>query len=114
MFHEELPMTTIEETIPEMSPAMQSPYEADFQAMDTPNNELSNNAIGVSDEINQFWRGTFLEDPPMAIEETIPGMSPAMQYPYGTAFQAMDTPNNELPNNAIGVSDGIDQFWRGT
>ncbi|KAG5914489.1 hypothetical protein E4U61_005635, partial [Claviceps capensis] len=88
--------------------ALQSPHEATFQAMYTPNNELPNNAIGVSDGINQFWRGTFLENPPMAIEETIPGMSPAMQYRYETAFPAMDTPNNELPNNAIGVSDGID------
>ncbi|KAG5948382.1 hypothetical protein E4U60_002059 [Claviceps pazoutovae] len=114
-FLEDLPMATIEETIPGMSPAMQFPYETDFQAMDTPNNELSNNAIGVSDGINQFWRGTFLEDLPMAtIEETIPGMSPAMQFPYEADFQAMDTPNNELPNNAVGVSDELNRLWRGT
>ncbi|KAG5942703.1 hypothetical protein E4U59_000931 [Claviceps monticola] len=114
-FLEDLPMATIEETIPGMSPVMQYPYETVFQAMDTPSNELSNNSNGVSDGINQFWRGTFLENLPMAtIEETIPGMSPVMQYPYETTFQAMDTPSNELSNNSNGVSDGINQFWRGT
>ncbi|KAG6307322.1 hypothetical protein E4U45_005090 [Claviceps purpurea] len=112
-FLEDPPMT-IEDTIPGMSTAMQNPHEAAFQAMGTPMNESSNNAIGVSGEINQFWRGTFLENPPMAFEETISGMSPAMQSPYEAAFQAMGTPMNESSNNAIGVSDEINQFWRGT
>ncbi|KAG6220496.1 hypothetical protein E4U34_002848 [Claviceps purpurea] len=109
-FLEDPPMT-IEETIAGMSPAMQSPHEAAFQARGTPMYESSNNAIGVSDEINQFWRGAFLENPPMAIEETISGMSPAMQSPHEAAFQAMGTPMNEASNDAIGVSD---EFWRGT
>ncbi|KAG6032410.1 hypothetical protein E4U19_007480 [Claviceps sp. Clav32 group G5] len=110
----ENPPITIEQTIPEMSPAVQSPHEAAFRVMDTPMNGSSNNAIGVSDEINQLWRDTFLENPPMTIEETISGISPAMQYPFAAAFQAMGTSNNDFSNSAIGVSDGIDQFWRGT
>ncbi|KAG6032406.1 hypothetical protein E4U19_007476 [Claviceps sp. Clav32 group G5] len=103
-----------EQTIPGMSPAMQSPHEAAFQAMDTPMNGSSNNAIGLSDEINQLRRDTFLENPPITIEETIPGMSPTMQYPFAAAFQAMGTSNNDFSNSAIGVSDGINQLWRGT
>ncbi|KAG6042128.1 hypothetical protein E4U39_006192, partial [Claviceps sp. Clav50 group G5] len=110
----ENPPITIEQTIPEMSPAMQSPHEAAFQVMDTPMNGSSNNAIELSDEINQLWRDTFLENPPITIEQTIPGMSPTMQYPFAAAFQAMGTSNNDFSNSAIGVSDGIDQFWRGT
>ncbi|KAG6245143.1 hypothetical protein E4U23_005637 [Claviceps purpurea] len=94
--------------------ALQSPHEVAFQAIGTPNNGFSNNVIGVSDGIDQFWRGTFLEDPQMTIEETIPGMSTAMQNPHEAAFQAMGTPMNESSNNAIGVSDEINQFWRGT
>ncbi|KAG6131053.1 hypothetical protein E4U12_003912 [Claviceps purpurea] len=93
--------------------ALQSPHEVAFQAIGTPNNGFSNNAIGVSDGIDQFWRGTFLENPPMAIEETISGMSPAMQSPHEAAFQAMGTPMYESSNSATGVSDG-NQFWRGT
>ncbi|KAG6122234.1 hypothetical protein E4U13_002848 [Claviceps humidiphila] len=96
------------------SMALQSPHEAAFQAMDTAINEFSDNAIGVPDEVNQFWRGTFLENPSMTIEETIPEMSPAMQYPNEAVFQAMDTEMNEASDNAIGVSDGTNQFWRGT
>ncbi|KAG6089561.1 hypothetical protein E4U15_002381 [Claviceps sp. LM218 group G6] len=72
------------------SMAFQSPHEAALQAMGTAMNGLSNNTIGVPDEINQFWRGTFLEDLSMTIEETVP------------------------ENNAIGVPDEFNQFWRGT
>ncbi|KAG6111460.1 hypothetical protein E4U31_004338 [Claviceps sp. LM219 group G6] len=72
------------------SMALQSPHEAAFQAMGTAMNGLSNNTIRAPDEFNQFWRGTFLEDPSMTIEETVP------------------------ENNAIGVPDEFNQFWRGT
>ncbi|KAG6089557.1 hypothetical protein E4U15_002377 [Claviceps sp. LM218 group G6] len=111
VFHEN-PSMTIEETVPEMSPAMQSPHEAAFQAMGTAMDEVSDNAMGVSDEFNQFWRGTFLENPSMTIEQTVPEMIPAMQSPHEAAFQAMSTPMNESSNDAIGVSDGTDQFWK--
>ncbi|KAG6084935.1 hypothetical protein E4U33_002620 [Claviceps sp. LM78 group G4] len=94
--------------------ALQSPHEAAFQAMGTPNNEVLNSAIGISDELNRLWRGTFLENPPITIEQTIPEMGPTMQYPFAAALQAMDTPVNESSNNAIGVSDEINQFWSGT
>ncbi|KAG5970166.1 hypothetical protein E4U56_007966 [Claviceps arundinis] len=110
----ENPSMTIEETIPEMSPAMQSPHEAAYQAMGTAMNGLSNNTIGVPDEVNQFWRGTFLENPSMTIEQTVPEMIPAMQSPHEAAYQAMGTAMNELSDNAIGVPDEVNQFWRGT
>ncbi|KAG6066009.1 hypothetical protein E4U32_006594 [Claviceps aff. humidiphila group G2b] len=96
------------------SMALQSPHEAAFQAMGTAMNEFSDNAIGLPDEINQFWRGTFLEDPSMTIEGTIPEMIPAMQSPHEADFQAMGTAMNEFSDNAIGVPDEVNQFWRGT
>ncbi|KAG5997058.1 hypothetical protein E4U52_005074 [Claviceps spartinae] len=96
------------------SMALQSPHEAAFQAMGTAMDEVSDNAMGVSDGTNQFWRGTFLENPSMTIGETVPEMSPAMQSPHEAAFQAMGTAMNGSSINAMGVSDEVNQFWRGT
>ncbi|KAG6106388.1 hypothetical protein E4U14_004619 [Claviceps sp. LM454 group G7] len=111
VFHEN-PSMTIEETIPEMSPSMQSPHEAAFQAMGTAMDEVSDNAMGVSDEFNQFWRGTFLENPSMTIEETIPEMSPAMQSPSEAASDATSMPmNNSIDTEAATTNSAFERVW---
>ncbi|KAG6230586.1 hypothetical protein E4U26_007758 [Claviceps purpurea] len=92
--------------------ALQSPHEVAFQAIGTPNNGFSNNAIGVSDGINQFWRGTFLENPPMAIEETILDMSPAMQRPYEAASDASSvTMNNSIDAEVATTNSTFERVW---
>ncbi|KAG6066012.1 hypothetical protein E4U32_006597 [Claviceps aff. humidiphila group G2b] len=111
VFHEEPPMT-IEETIPERSPAMRSPHEATFQGIGTPMNESSNDAIGVSDGTNQFWRGTFLENPPMTIEETIPEMGPAMQSPSEAASDATSMAmNNSIDAEVTTTNSTFERVW---
>ncbi|KAG5948384.1 hypothetical protein E4U60_002061 [Claviceps pazoutovae] len=93
--------------------ALQSPHEAAFQAMGTPNNGFSNIAIGASDGLNRLWRVTFLEDLPMAtIEETIPGMSPAMQYPYEAASDASSvTINKSIDAEAATMNSTFERVW---
>ncbi|KAG5970170.1 hypothetical protein E4U56_007970 [Claviceps arundinis] len=76
-------------------------------------NESSNNAIGVSDGLSQLWRGMFLENPPMTIEETIPEMSPTMQSPSSeAASDATSMPmNNSIDTEAATTNSTFERVW---